>query len=127
MQQSDELEYLSEDDDGSTKPMDISLNRSLDGYNPLFWTTQSIAHQFEQSCIPLDDSTTQSKSEITSEEESDQPVTAAIEKQDKTRSRSSSTEKVDIESEGSPSTNRKKMRAALSDSMGLNIHAMAKK
>lgn len=139
MRSSDELEYFSEDD-GSTKPMNISQNSGLRALSSGFWTQSSVARQFEASQVALDDSTatpertatpddehnlSSSSLSATSDEELNQPTAKSTRDNDKIRSRSTSVE--DEEEElGAPSTDKRaKLRAALTSSMGREIHSIA--
>lgn len=124
MRSSDELEYLS-DDDGSTKPMDISLNGSLNGHSVGFWTQSSVAYQFEASQVALDDLMATNDKTATSDEESDLPPGTTTQEHHKVRSRSTSVEDEEEELGDRSKDDRKKMRAALSNSMGQDIHSMA--
>lgn len=126
MRSSNEIEYLSdESDDGSTKPMNISLNGSQNTYSAGFWTQSSVARQFAASAVNLNDLTTTSEQTGTSEEESDLPTATATQEKEKVRSRSTSVEDEEEELGDRSGDDRKKMRAALSHSMGQDIHSMA--
>ncbi len=144
MRSSDELEYFSEDD-GSTKPMNISQDSGLRALSSGFWTQSSVARQFEASQVALDDSTatpertatpddehnlSSSSLSATSDEELNQPTAKSTRDNDKIRSRSTSVEDEEEEEEeeelGAPSTDKRaKLRAALTSSMGREIHSIA--